>query len=443
MTISAEEYVLEINGGTAETQKLYKKHLNPITASLIKFIATHHKFVAAKGIYLTDEKGNKYMDFLSGFSAVNLGHEPDEVLSALRGVEGVPNICQSILNPYAAQLAEHLAKVSPGALTKTFFCNSGAEAVEAALKLARCATGKTIFLSTTNAFHGKTFGALSVSGKEKYKKQFVPLVPDTKLIPYDDLNALEEELSKGNVAGFIVEPIQGEAGIIVPQKGYLKGAQKLCNKYNALLIVDEIQTGLGRTGKLFCCEHEQVEPDVLCLSKSLGGGVMPIGAMMTTDKIWKKSYGSITTALLHTSTFGGNTKACACAQAALQLLDDEQLMLNVRSQGEYLYSGLNALKEKFPFIREVRGKGLMIGIHFTKLKAKSSALEGALTLWIVRELFRKHRILTAFTINNYDVMRVMPPLNVNRQQIDAFLVALEDALKCSKIFSKLGVLHKG
>ncbi len=426
---------------TKEITQLHLRYLNPLSTVIIRFIGTHRKFVRAEGIYLTDENGDRYMDFLCGYGALNLGHEPPEVLDALRNVEGCPNILQASLNPFAAKLAEFLAKVTPGKLARCFFCNSGAEAVEAAIKLARCAAGKKILVSAENGFHGKTLGALSVSGKEKYKKPFEPLVPGIRVIPYDDLGALERILRQGNVAAFIVEPIQGEAGVVVPREGYLKGAEKLCRQYGALLIIDEVQTGMGRTGKLFCCEYEKIKPDILCLSKSLGGGVMPIGAMMTTDKIWRKAYGTLETCLLHTSTFGGNSRACACGIAALHTLIEKGWIENARVQGKYLLEQLKSLQKRFSVLEEVRGKGLMIGMRFVRLRGKNPLLEGALTLWVVRHLFRKHRILTAFTLNNFDVLRIAPPLFVTREQLNQFLGALEETLKSAQRFKRFGLIR--
>lgn len=428
---------------TAEATKLHLKYLNSVSTWITRFVGSYRRFVKAKGIYLTDEEGRHYMDFLCGFGSLNLGHEPQEVLAALKKAEECPNILQVSLNPFAAKLAEFLAAVTPGDLSRTFFCNSGTEAVEAAIKLARCATQKKRLISAIGAFHGKTFGALSVSGKNKYKLPFEPLVPKTQNIPFNNPEALERELKNGDVAAFIIEPIQGEAGVIVPDYGYLKEVEQLCRKFKALLIVDEVQTGIGRTGKLFCCEYEGVKPDIMCLSKSLGGGVIPIGAMITTDKIWKKAYGSLETCLLHSSTFGGNSRACACGIAALNTLISKGLIENAKKQGENLISALIALKKRFPVIKEVRGKGLMIGVHFLRLKGKGPLVEGALTLWVVRQLFRKHRIVTAFTLNNYDVLRIMPPLNVSRRQIDTFVNALEDVLKQSKIFTKFHLVKTG
>ena len=420
-----------------ENTRLHRKYLNPVSAWVSRFIGADRRFIKANGIYLTDVKGNTYMDFLSGFGSLNLGHEPQPVLEALKCVERQPNYLQVSLNPYAAKLAEFLAVVTPGRLSRVFFCNSGAESVEAAIKLARCATGKKILVSTENAYHGKTFGALSVSGKNKFKEPFMPLLPGIKIIPYDNIDALRKVLKEGGVAAFIVEPIQGEAGVIVPRNGYLKKAQQLCRELGALFIVDEVQTGMGRTGKLFCCEYENVEPDILCLSKSLGGGVMPIGAAITTDKIWKKAYGSLETCLLHTSTFGGNSRACACGIAALNATISDNIADNALKQGSYLISQLQDIKKKYSVIKEVRGKGLMIGVHFSRIKGKGPLIEGAITLWVVRQLLRKHKIIAAFTLNNYDVLRIMPPLTVTRPQIDKFIRALSDTLSMTRVLTKL------
>ncbi|MBC7325332.1 MAG: aspartate aminotransferase family protein, partial [Moorella sp. (in: Bacteria)] len=234
----------------------------------------------------------------------------------------MPNLIQSSLGVLAAALAHNLAKITPGDLQRSFFCNSGCEAVEGALKLARAATGRKEIIYCHNSFHGKSFGALSVTGREKYQKPFEPLLPGCAAVPFGDAEALAYELKKERAAAFIVEPIQGEGGINVPPPGYLAQARRLCSQHGTLLIIDEIQTGFGRTGAMFACEEEGAVPDILCLAKSLGGGIMPVGAYITTDEIWKKAYGSMEKALLHTSTFGGNNWAAAAALAALQVIHE-------------------------------------------------------------------------------------------------------------------------
>jgi len=267
-------------------------------------------------------------------------------------------------------------------------------------------------------------------------------VPGTESIPFNDLDALEKRLSQGDVAGFIVEPIQGENGVIVPAQGYLQGVERICRKYDTYLLVDEVQTGLGRTGSLFAVDDENVVPDVLILSKSLGGGVMPIGAIVTNARIWKKAYGTMETGLLHSTTFGGNTRACACAIAALSSIVGKDLSGNARSLGALLLSGLQDLKKKYSTLEEVRGKGFMIGMTFSRFRGNHPMVEGALTLWIARQLVKRFGIITAFTLNNLDVLRIAPPLIASEKEIHYFLEAMEDVLKRAERFRQFGLLSK-
>jgi putrescine aminotransferase len=278
------------------------------------------QFVRAEGIYVWDSKGEKYLDFLGAYGALNTGHNHPRVLEALDRVKEMPNLLQASLGTVVSALAKNLALITPGNLQRSFICNSGAEAVEGALKMARAATGRQKLIYCDGSFHGKTLGALAVTGRGKYQRAFQPLVPGCTSVPYGDLGALEYELKKEETAAFILEPVQGEGGIIIPPSGYLPEVRRLCSKYGTLLIIDEIQTGLGRTGKMFACQHDGVVPDIMCLAKSLGGGIMPAGAYITTDEIWKKAYGGMEKALLHTSTFGGNTWAAAAGIAALEII---------------------------------------------------------------------------------------------------------------------------
>lgn len=418
------------------SSQLHRAHLNPFLAWISRFAGFEKRFVRASGCYLFDEEGRQYLDFLAGFGALNLGHEPEEVLAALRLAEHRPNLLQPYLNPLQGKLAQVLSQLTCGRLSRVFFCNSGAEACEAAVKLVRAATGKKLIVSTEGAFHGKTFGALSISGRKKYREPFEPLLPEVTRIPYDDESALEAALKSGGAAAFIVEPIQGEAGVIVPKEGYLRAARALCDRYGTLLIFDEVQTGFGRTGRFFACEHEEVWPDVMTLSKSLGGGVIPIGAMMCRNEVWQRAYGSLENCLLHTSTFGGNARACACGIAAVRCLLSSDLLNNAAETGELLLSGLKELKERYSMIRSVRGKGLMIGLTLARLKGKKAWMEGALALWIARRLLKKHGIIVAFTLNNYDALRISPPLNVAEKDARYFLSALEDVLKSVQSFER-------
>ncbi|HHP51010.1 MAG TPA: aspartate aminotransferase family protein [Moorella mulderi] len=431
------EAALSLSRG--EVMELYRQHINPGLAGMLSLLDFDKIYERAQGVEVWDREGNRYLDFLGAYGALNLGHHAPEVWEYINKVRARPNLLHASLNPLAAALAHNLARVTPGDLDRVFFCNSGTEAVEGALKLARAATGRPRFVYCHNSFHGKPLGALSVTGREKYQKPFQPLLPGCQAIPYDDLEALERELSRRDVAAFIVEPIQGEGGVIVPREGYLKGARELCTHYGSLMIMDEVQTGLGRTGYLFACQHEGVVPDILCLAKSLGGGVMPLGAYVARTEIWDKAYGSQDKALLHTSTFGGNTLALAAGLAALKVTLEKDLPSRARRMGEKFLEGLKRLQEKYPLIKEARGRGLLLGLEFqepsgewldrlTRGNIKSLYREYFASL-VAGELLNRYGIITAYTLNNPNVIRLEPPLVVEEGEIQHVLVALEEILK--------------
>lgn len=428
----------------SQTIDLHKKYLNKGLVSLQSLIKFDKVYKSAGNCIITDADGKQYLDFLGGYGALNLGHNHSYIIKSLSKVSNCPNILQAGLNPYAAALASNLALLNDGILKRSFFCNSGAEAVEGALKLAKAASGRAGIVYCKNSFHGKTYGALSVTGREKYRKSFKPLMPQCEEIPFGDAVALEEKLKKFDAAAFIVEPVQGEGGIIVPPEGYLEKVRNLCTKYDTLLILDEIQTGFGRTGKMFAYQHEEVYPDVICLAKSLGGGIMPIGAYITTDDIYHKAYAGIEKCLLHTSTFGGNTYACAAAIAAIEVIYNENLIEKAAEIGSYLMDRLIQLKNSYRVVSEVRGKGLMVGIEFNN---KSSKLLNAISAGSIEnikneyyaslvagKLLNEYNILTAYTLNNPNVIRIEPPLTVSKEQIDRLVDALDDIFKKSKGF---------
>lgn len=418
----------------------YQAYVNPGLAGMLGLLNFDRSFVRAEGVYVWDEEGKCYLDFLGGYGALNLGHNHPEILQAVQKACGLPNLLQASLGKLPAALARNLALVTPGELKHTFFCNSGAEAVEGALKTARAASGKEKIVFCQNSFHGKTFGALSVTGREKYQRPFTPLLPGCIAVPYGDLDALEAALRRRDVAAFIVEPLQGEGGVIVPPEGYLKGARELCTKYNAFLTVDEVQTGLGRTGTLFACEAEGVVPDILCLAKSLGGGVMPLGAFVTIERIWTQAFGGMEKCLLHTSTFGGNALAAAAGISALNVTLRENLAAAAREKGNYFLRALRQLQESYPhLIKEVRGRGLLIGIEF-QLPAQgiwdrltrgtlNKLAQEYLASFVAGELLNKYQIITAYTLNNPHVIRFEPPLIVTQAQLDTVLKALEDLFR--------------
>jgi putrescine aminotransferase len=436
-----------INLTREQNRENHRQFINPELVNMLSLLDFDKGFVRAEGTSIWDNEGNEYLDFLGGYGALNLGHNHPEIIAAVASVK-LPNLLQAALNPLAGALARNLSLVTPGELQYTFFGNSGAEAVEGALKLARASTGKMKIVSCEGSFHGKSFGALSVTGREKYRKPFAPLLPVVEFVPYGDSAVLEVALSQKDVAAFIVEPIQGEGGIIVPPEGYLRKVRDICTTHDTLLIVDEIQTGFGRTGKLFACDHEGVVPDIMCLSKSFGGGVMPLAAYTATETVWKRAYGSMEKATLHTSTFGGNSLASAAGIATLEVILRENLARQAAEKGEYLLEKLRRLKEKYPFLQEVRGRGLMIGLEFTQPKQEGllnkltggavSKLAGEyLGAMIAGELLNKHRIITAYTLNNPNVIRLEPPLTVSYEQLDKLLAALEEIFAKNKGFGDM------
>ncbi|SNX54320.1 aspartate aminotransferase family protein [Thermoanaerobacterium sp. RBIITD] len=430
-----------------QVRENYKEYINANFVSMLSMLQFDKLFVKAKGVSVWDSDGNEYLDFLGGYGALNLGHNPDEIYDAIEKVRDLPNILQAAVNDFPGALAYDLALITPGDLKRSFFCNSGAEAVEGALKLAKIASGKHKIVYCNNSFHGKSAGALSVTGREKYQKYFKPLVPDSIPVEYGDAKSLENALKGKDVAAFIVEPIQGEGGVIVPPDGYLKEVRELTTKYESYLIFDEVQTGFGRTGKMFACEHEGVVPDIMCVAKSLGGGVMPIGAYIAKDEVWKRGYGSMEKCLLHTSTFGGNTLACAAGITVIKLIMDRNLPDAAKEKGEYFLNKLKALKEKHKLIKDVRGKGLMIGVEFNQPEggfidklsggAVSKLSNEYLGSLVAGELQNKHHIITAYTLNNPNVIRFEPPLIVTKEQIDKVLDALDEIM--TKSGSLLGI----
>ncbi len=440
--------LLGLNGALsltgAQSGELFSRYVNPGLKTLLSVIGFDRGFVRGDGVRVWDQDGQDYLDFLGGYGSLVFGHNPEDIIDAVDKVSTRPIFLQTQVSPLQAALAHDLAEITPGDLEMVFFSNSGTEAVESGLKLARGAMGDGAFVYCTGAFHGKTLGALSVGGREKYKTPFQPLLSGTVEIPFGDADALERVLKSQRVAAFIMEPIQGEGGVVVFPEGYLRNVRELTYRYDALLIADEVQTGLGRTGRLFACEHEGVAPDILCLAKALGGGVVPIGATVATRRVWEKAYGGLNRAVLHTSTFGGGTRACAAALATIQKVVSDELPERAAELGKYFLGGLNALKDRYKVIEDVRGMGLLIGVEFKKpvgglldaLTAGSinRVSEEYFASMVAADLFRKHHIITAYTLNNPNVMRLEPPLTVTQEQIDYVLNALEDVFKGDRGF---------
>jgi putrescine aminotransferase len=408
-----------------ETVENYKRFINPPLARVMK-LSGSPVAVRARGTTIWDHSGKAYLDFAGGYGVFTLGHSHPRVVAAVRAqLDEMSLSNKTMFDPLAGRLARALAEIAPGDLEISFFANSGAEAVEGALKLARAATRRTKIVATYDAYHGKTFGALAASGTPRYREPFAPLVPDVVHVPFGDVAALEAALV--DAAAFIVEPVQGEGGVIVPPIGYLRRARELCNASGALLIADEVQTGLGRCGYLFASDRDGVVPDVLVLAKGLSGGVMPIGAFVTRPSVWTAAYGK--TPLLHTSTFGGGPLACAAALEALAVLRDEGLVENARVRGERLLAGARAIAAEYPsVVREVRGLGLLVGVEL-----RSEGYGGT----IVPEML-KAGVTAAWTLNRQRVIRLEPPLIVTASEIETALDALRAAVHVAR--ERLGVL---
>lgn len=399
-----------------ETIGKYEKYINPAQAKLFRFMGLGSIEASAEGWTITDSEGRQFTDFLGGYGMFAVGHRNPKVLEAVeRELHGMPMCGKVLFNRPMADLAEALADITPGDLQYSFFVNSGTEAVEGCLKLARLATRRPKFVAAKDAFHGKTMGSLSATGRDLYREPFKPLLDGFTHVAYGDIDALEAVVDE-DTAAVILEPIQGEGGIIVPPAGYLKAAKAICEAKGALLIADEVQTGIGRTGTWFGCNHDGITPDLMACAKALGGGIMPIGAIIGSPKAWE---GLIEAPFLHTSTFGGNQLACAAGVAAIQYIKEENLLARSSEVGAYLKQGLEKIAAEYPsVIKEVRGKGMMLGIELTK--------EGAGGM--LMSLMIDKNVIVAYTLNNPKVIRMEPPLIVPKEVVDDVLAKFYEAV---------------
>lgn len=396
-----------------QTMDKYEKYVNPGMARLFRYMGLSTIEWESKGSIVTDLKGDQYLDLLGGYGMYGAGHSHPKIIAAVKEqLDRMAMPTKLLLNKPMADLSELLAQITPGDLQYSFICNSGTEAVEAALKLARLSKKKTGIISTVGAFHGKSLGALSATGRDIFRKAFLPLVPGFTHVPYGDAEAVERAINE-DTAAVIVEPIQGEGGVIVPPKGYLTALREICDRKDILLIVDEVQTGMGRTGKAFAVDHEGVVPDIMCLAKALGGGIMPIGAMVARPHLWE---GFADAPFIHTSTFGGNPLACAAAIAAIKVMLEENLPAKAVERGEQFLTALHKWKAQYPdFIAEVRGMGLIIGIEFT---------DDGYAGFTISEMVN-NKILAAYTLNNAKVIRIEPPLVITEAEVNRALEAFE------------------
>jgi ornithine--oxo-acid transaminase len=409
-----------------ETERyvLHKQHMNEQMVRVLKTIGYNVGFVRGKGQYLWDREGTKYLDLLSGWGVFAIGRNHPRVHDALRQVLDceLPNLVQMDVPALAGVLAERLLARVPH-LEKVFFANSGTECVEAAIKFVRAATGRSGIAYCGHAFHGLSYGALSLNGDTIFKKGFEGFLTDCAEVPFNDLTALEDVLKSRKIAGFFVEPIQGK-GVNIPDDHYLKGVSELCQKYGTLFVADEIQTGMGRTGKFLAVEHWGVEPDIVLLAKSLSGGHIPVGAVLTRKWIYDKLFNRMDRAVVHGSTFAKNDMAMAAGLATLDVLHEERVIENAAMQGEHLIQSFRAMMARYELICDVRGKGVMIGVEFGApksigLKMSWHALEaanaGLFCQMITIPLFKEHKILVQVAGHASHTIKLLPPLTITEE----------------------------
>lgn len=427
-----------------ENYTLHERHLNSTLVSVQRIIGFDHVYARAQGAYLYDLDERDYLDFLSGYSVFNIGRNHPAVQQAIRDVleMDLPNMVQMDCSLLSGLLAEALLKKLPPHLDAVFFCNSGTESVEGAIKFARAATGRAGLVSLEGSFHGLTHGSLSVMGDEHFREGFGPLLADCARVKMGDLPAIEAQLAPRDVAALLIEPVQGK-GVHFPKDDFFREAQRLCRAYGTLLICDEVQTGLGRTGRWWGFEHWGLEPDIVTVAKSLSGGYVPCAAVVARRAIYQKTFNRLDRCVVHSSTFGRNNLAMASGLATLQVLDDERLVERARGTGAMLLARLEGLKERHTLIKEVRGLGLMVAIEFHEPEELATRLGWKLlhkverelfTQMIVTALFQKHRILTQLAGHSMDVIKILPPLIIGELEIERFVTALDAVLEDCRRF---------
>lgn len=434
MTFSLRDLIRQRQG---EQYPLHRRYVNASLARAQAIIGFDKVYTRGEGAYLWDVEGNRYLDLLSGFSVFNLGRAHPVIKAAMQEVLALdlPNIVKMDCPLLAGLLAEELTRRMPPGLDAVFFANSGADAIDTALKFARAATRRPRMLYLDHAFHGLTLSTLSLNAGPQFRLGFEPLIPEFICVPMNDLTALERELRREDVAALIVEPIQGK-GVYIPEDGYLPEAQRLCRRYGTLFVCDEVQVGMGRTGRFLCSEHWGLEPDVVTLSKSLGGGYVPASATITRRTIHDKTFSRLQRCQVHSTTFGQNEMAMAAGLATLHVMAEEKLVERAQKLGEKLIGGLSALRERHEMIADVRGKGLIVGIEFCPagslgLRAAWTACEtaqkGLFAQLVVMTLMREHKILTQVGGPDLNIIKLLPPLIISEDEVD-FIVASFDAV---------------
>ncbi len=421
---------------SGEALELHAEYVNPQMIRVLRTIGFDRDWARTEGPYLYDTDGERYLDWLGGFGMFNVGRNNPRVRDWL--VEAMelqtPNAPQMGISPVTPLLAEELVRRAPASIGKALFTNSGTESVEAALKLGRAATGRERVVCVEHAFHGLTLGSLSVNGEAAFTDRFGPYLPGIARVPFDDPGALEAELRREDVALFIVEPILGK-GVVIPSEGYLAGAQELCRRYGTLFCLDEVQTGFGRTGRMFAAEHWGLKPDLMPVAKSLSGGYVPVGALLLSDAVYDAVFDSLEHAFSHGSTFAPNDYAMVAGLAMLRELDDRGLVGASAHLGELLLERTRPLLDRHQVAKDVRGLGLMWAIEFGEPESGRTAwrmLErmqpGIFAQLVVVPLFSEHRILSQVAGHRVNVVKGLPPLTISEDDIDWFATALDEVV---------------
>ncbi len=411
----------------AETVESYEQYYNRGFIGYRKSVTEAGQFAAiewsGEGSRLCDLLGRQYIDCLGGFGIFSAGVNHPKIVKAVTDqIQRMALNSQELLEPWRAALARVLAEITPGNLQNSFFINNGTDAIEGAIKLTRLYTRRNTFISTIGGFHGKSMGSLSLMGKASFREPFQSGLQDVRFVPYGDADALESEFRRCEaigvqIAGVVLEPVQGEAGGVVPPADFFPRARELCTRYGALLIADEIQTGMGRTGKLWGVDHWNVVPDIMCVGKSIGGGVMPLSAFISTAEIWEVM---IPNPIIHSTTFGGNPLACAAGLAAIQVTLEEDLPGQAAVKGEFLLRELACLQGKYPrVLKGAQGKGLLIGMEFPVQEIG----------WKVASGLFKRGVLVAGTYSKAQVIRIEPALGISMELLQEMLNRLEDTIQ--------------
>jgi ornithine--oxo-acid transaminase len=425
-----------------EEMELNQRYLNPQIGRILRTLGFDRTWTGGEGAHLIDSSGERYLDLFGGYGVFAIGRNHPEAIAAIEEVmqARTGNLPQLGVTLLSGVLAEELLERAPDRVAAMVPANTGTEAVEAAIKIARAATGRPRVVYAEHAFHGLTLGALSLNGNGEFRAGFGPLLPGCDPVPWGDLEALERELERGDVAAFVVEPVQGK-GVNLPPPGYLQGAQRLCRDAGALLVCDEVQTGIGRTGRFFALEHWELQPDIVCLAKALSGGLVPIGAVLVSRAACDRVFDGMERAVRHGSTFGGNDLAAAAALATLRVLANEDLIARAERMGALLLELTRPLVERYEVVRDVRGLGLMWAIEFGPPAGGAGrrlwdAVErrqpGLFSQLVTVPLFHEHKIFCQVAGHRMNVIKALPALVIEEQEIRRFAAALEEVVAAAE-----------